>query len=367
MSLRVGVLFGGQSEEHAVSMMSAYAVMEAMQGSYDILPIAIDKKSGRWMAGEPALALMAAETGRAPQVPIHATSTDRHAVVLRGSNEIVPFRPESLTELVDVAVPILHGPFGEDGTVQGLLELADVPYVGSGVLGSALGMDKIAMKTMFGASGIPQVAYQGLTRQHWLQHRTQTLDALESTLAYPMFVKPANLGSSVGISKAANRQELESAINEAQQFDRRIIVEQGVDAREFEVGVLGWDNAAASVVGEVTVRGHDFYDYRAKYEDATTELSIPADIPGEVARKMQNLAVQAFRALDCAGLARVDFFWDRDSGRVLLNEINTLPGFTPYSMYPVLWEATGVSYSELIDRLIQIAVERHQQRVRHNK
>ncbi len=366
MPLKVGVLFGGQSQEHAVSMMSAYAVMEAMQGSYDIIPIAIDR-SGRWMAGDPALGLMKTETGRAPQWPIHVASADRPAVSSGRPDEIVPFRPESLTELVDVVVPVLHGPLGEDGTVQGLLELAGLPYVGSGVLGSALGMDKIAMKTMFGAMGIPQVAYQGLTRYQWLHDPIRTLDTLESGLSYPMFVKPANLGSSVGISKVTNRQELQEAIDAAQQFDRRVIVEQGVNAREFEVGVLGWDDAETSVVGEVTVHGHDFYDYRAKYEDGSTELSIPANIPDEVARQMQELAVQAFHALDCAGLARVDFFWERESQRVLLNEINTLPGFTPHSMYPVLWEATGVSYPQLIDRLVHIALERHQQRPSRNR
>lgn len=363
--MRVGVLFGGQSAEHAVSMMSAYAVMEAMQGSYDIIPIAIDT-SGRWMAGAPALGLMAAETGRAPQVPIPAAPSEGHAVARPGTDESVPFRPESLTALVDVVIPVLHGPLGEDGTVQGLLELAGLPYVGSGVLGSALGMDKVAMKTMFGALGIPQIAYQGLTRYHWIHDRTQTLDALEHALSYPMFVKPANLGSSVGISKANDRPTLAEAINAAQQFDRRVIVEQGIDAREFEVGVLGWDDAEASVVGEVTVHGYDFYDYQAKY-DGSTQLSIPADIPRAIARQMQELAVQAFHALDCAGLARVDFFWERRSQRVFLNEINTLPGMTPYSMYPVLWEATGVSYPQLIDRLIQIALERHQQRPPRNR
>ncbi len=360
MSLRVGVLFGGQSAERAVSMMSACAVMEAMQGSYDIVPIAIDK-SGRWMAGDLALELMKTEIGRVPQVPIHAAATGWPPVGSQRSDATVPFHPESLTELVNVVVPVLHGPLGEDGTVQGLLELAGIPYVGSGVLGSAVGMDKIAMKTMFGAVGIPQVAYHGLTRHHWLHDRAQTLAALESALFYPMFVKPANLGSSVGISKATNRQDLEIAINAAQQFDRRVIVEQGINAREFEVGVLGWDDAETSVVGEVTVHGHDFYDYRAKYEDGSTELSIPANIPDEVARQMQELAIKAFHALDCAGLARVDFFWERGSQRVFLNEINTLPGFTPYSMYPVLWEATGVTYPQLIDRLIQIAFLRHQE------
>lgn len=366
MGLRVGVLFGGQSEEHRVSMMSAYAVMQAMRGSYEIVPIAIDR-SGRWLAGESALGIMETEIGRRPQLPTPATSADSHSVVSRGSNDIVPFRPESLTELVDVVVPVLHGPLGEDGTVQGLLELAGLPYVGSGVLGSALGMDKIAMKMLLGALEIPQVVYQGFTRHAWLHDRKKTLDELERSLSYPMFVKPANLGSSVGISKAANRQALEVAIDEAQRFDRRVIVEQGVDAREFEVGVLGWDNAQASVVGEVTVHGHEFYDYRAKYEDGTTELSIPADIGRETGRQMQELALKAFHGLDCAGLARVDFFWERASGRILLNEINTLPGFTPYSMYPLLWEATGVSYPQLIDRLIQIAVERYRQRPRHNQ
>ena len=364
MPLRIGVLFGGQSEEHDVSMMSAYAVMEAMVDTYEIVPIAIDKM-GRWMAGDAALDLMIVEAGRAPILPSPIGSTEGNRPLPQaGDDRLVPFRPETLTGLVDVIIPVLHGPLGEDGTVQGLLELAGLPYVGSGVLGSALGMDKIAMKIMLGAMGIPQVAYYGLNRHVWIQERARTLDRLEETLAYPMFVKPANLGSSIGISKAAHRMDLETAIDRAQQFDRRVIVEHGVDAREFEVGVLGWNDAEASVVGEVTVHGHEFYDYVAKYQDGTTDLSIPADIPNEVAQTMRELAIKAFHALDCAGLARVDFFWEQTSDMVFLNEINTLPGFTPYSMYPVLWEATGVSYSQLLDRLTAIAVERHRQQSR---
>ncbi|PSR30479.1 MAG: D-alanine--D-alanine ligase A [Sulfobacillus benefaciens] len=364
MALRVGVLFGGQSEEHDVSMMSAYAVMEALVGTYEIVPMAIDKM-GRWMAGDAALDLMRVETGRAPVLPSFVRSTENRRQTPQAiDGRQVPFRPETFTGLMDVVIPVLHGPLGEDGTVQGLLELVGLPYVGSGVLGSALGMDKIAMKIMLGAMGIPQVAYYGLSRHEWIQERTLTLDHLEKSLAYPMFVKPANLGSSIGISKATHRMELEVAIDTAQQFDRRIIIEHGVDAREFEVGVLGWYDAEASVVGEVTVHGHDFYDYAAKYQDSTTDLSIPANIPCEVAQTMRQLAVKAFHILDCAGLARVDFFWEERSGMVFLNEINTLPGFTPYSMYPVLWEVTGVPYSQLLDRLIAIAIERHQQQSR---
>ncbi len=364
MPLRVGVLFGGQSAEHAVSMMSAYAVMEAIGGSYEIVPIAIDH-NGHWIAGEAALKLMTSEMGRAPSLP--AQDSLRLSSLPHPESEHLPmaFRPESLTGLVDVVIPILHGPMGEDGTVQGLLELAGLPYVGSGVLGSALGMDKIAMKIMLGAAGIPQVGYQGITRYSWGHEARQTLDTLEQNLPYPMFVKPANLGSSVGISKAANRAALEIAIDQAQRFDHRVIVEECVDAREFEVGILGWEEAQASVVGELRVRGHEFYDYQAKYQDGTTEFIIPANIPVHVAQQMRELAVKSFHALDCAGLARVDFFWDRLSERVFLNEINTLPGFTAYSMYPLLWEATGVPYVTLLDRLIQIAMERYRQHPRH--
>ena len=354
--IRVGVLFGGQSAEHDVSMMSAGSVMDALQDTHVLVPIAITRE-GRWIAGQAALDYMASETGRAPALTI-SRRTEVSAPQVSATPE-EPFRPEGLHRLADVVIPLLHGPLGEDGTVQGLLELAGMPYVGSGVLGSALGMDKIAMKTMLGAHHIPQVAFRAVMRQAWNRARPAVLADLEAALPYPMFVKPANLGSSVGISKASQRVELEEAITLAMHHDRRVIIEQGVNAREFEVGVLGWEEAEASVAGEVVVHGHAFYDYEAKDGDATTELTIPAHISGEVSEEMRTLAIKAFHVLDCAGLARVDFFYDRESGAVLLNEVNTLPGFTPFSMYPVLWEATGVSYSQLLERLIQLAFARH--------
>lgn len=354
--LRVGVLFGGQSEEHQVSMMSAKAVMESLaKGPYELVPIAISR-DGKWFEGDSALALMGRAIGRPPALfEGQGTLPERQ---FEPQTAVEVLQPGGMLGGVDVVIPVLHGPLGEDGTVQGLLELVGVPYVGSGVLGSALGMDKVAMKTVLGAHTIPQVAYHGLTRAQWKQDRDAVIAAIEKKLAYPIFVKPANLGSSVGVSKACNVSELATGIDCAEQYDRRLIVEEGVDAREFEVGILGSDPVEASVVGEVEVHGHEFYDYQAKYVDGSTVMTIPADIPTEVAETMRQMAIRAFDALDLAGLARVDFFWERGRGRVLLNEVNTLPGFTPYSMYPVLWEVSGVPYPELLERLIAMALER---------
>ncbi len=357
--LRVGILFGGQSAEHQVSMMSAAAVMQALsKDTYDIFPIVIDK-AGRWIGGQPALTAMQQAIGEAPALP-ELTRVPAHRF---GDSGAEPFEPDRMRRAIDVVIPVLHGPLGEDGTVQGLLELAGLPYVGSGVLGSALGMDKLAQKTMLGAEKIPQVAYVGFSRAQWHSDAKAIVVDIETRLPYPVFVKPANLGSSVGVSKAVNRSELESAIRLAARYDRRIIVEEGVDAREFEVGVLGTDAPQTSVVGEVAVHDHAFYDYEAKYVDGSSVMTIPAEIPHDISEQMRQYARQAFRILDLSGLARVDFFWERQSsGRILLNEVNTLPGFTPYSMYPLLWQASKVSYSQLLDRLIALALERGQER-----
>lgn len=351
--LRVVVLFGGKSEEHQVSMMSAKAVLEALSsGPYELIPVAISRE-GKWNAGRPALDVMRRAIGSAPEaLSLSLTSEEGEKGLLQ------LFQAEAGSPFADVVIPMLHGPFGEDGSVQGLLELAGIAYVGSGVLGSALGMDKVAMKTMLGAHGIAQVGYHGFSRGQWRTDRQAVLTEIERKLPYPIFVKPANLGSSVGVSKAGNRERLEAAIELAQHYDRRLIAEEGVDAREFEVGILGSEAAEASVVGEVKVQGHDFYDYDAKYGDQGTVMTIPANIPGEVSEPMRAMAIRAFHALDLAGLARVDFFWERQTGRILLNEVNTLPGFTPFSMYPVLWQASGVSYASLLDRLIILALDR---------
>jgi D-alanine-D-alanine ligase len=257
-----------------------------------------------------------------------------------------------------VLFPVLHGPYGEDGTVQGLLELADIPYVGAGVLGSALGMDKIAMKAVFQAHGLPVVGYLPFTRKEWDRDPHSIVEQIEEELGYPCFTKPANLGSSVGISRAVNREQLVEGMNEAAAYDRRLLVEEGINAREIEVSVLGNDEPITSIPGEV-VPCNEFYDYAAKYIDETSELLIPAPLSEKQAAEIRGLAVEAYLAIDCAGMARADFLLDRDSEALYVSELNTIPGFTPISMYPKLWQATGISYPELIERLIDLAVERH--------
>jgi D-alanine-D-alanine ligase len=264
---------------------------------------------------------------------------------------------------IDVAFPILHGPYGEDGTVQGLLELAGIPYVGAGVAASAVGMDKLLFKDVMQAHDLPVVPYLAIKRKEWEQAPDKVISEAEAEIGYDCFVKPANLGSSVGISKAHNRAELRAALDEAAGYDRKLLVEKAVDGREIEVSVLGNDEPIASVPGEI-VPCNEFYDYSAKYLDGESELLIPAPIPEETAASIRRLAIEAYQAIDCAGMARADFLLDRESGQVYINEVNTLPGFTPISMYPKLWEASGISYRELIDRLIQLALERHEDKSR---
>lgn len=348
--LRVGLLFGGRSGEHEVSISSARAIARALSADsnsekYDILPVYI-QKDGLWQAGDTAQQVLT--TGQ----PL-STSSD--------NDPLARWQTPPEVSQVDVWFPILHGPNGEDGTVQGLLKLMQVPFVGSGVLGSALGMDKIAMKMAFDQAGLPQVKYMAINRsQIWSNPCVfpKLCDEIEQNLGYPCFVKPANLGSSVGISKVRNRSELETALDNAASYDRRIIVEAGVIAREVECAVLGNDNPKASVVGEITFNS-DFYDYETKYTAGQADLFIPAKIPAEISQKVQEMAIKAFLAIDGAGLSRVDFFYIESTGEVLINEINTLPGFTATSMYPQLWEATGIPFSQLVDQLIQLAIERH--------
>jgi len=260
----------------------------------------------------------------------------------------------------DVVFPVLHGPYGEDGTIQGMLELAGIPYVGSGVLASAVGMDKVTMKKIFTFHGLPQVEWLSLTRKEWEEDRKRLAREIEASLGYPCFVKPSNLGSSLGISKATDRGELQAALDAAADLDRRIIIEQGVDAREIEVSVLGNEEAQVSVPGEILVFEHEFYDYEAKYTEGNTRLVVPAQIPGGVAKELRYIAQVAYAAIDAAGMARVDFFLESGgTERLLLNEINTIPGFTLTSIYARLWTASGFSYEQLLDRLIQLALERH--------
>jgi len=368
--IRVGVLFGGQSSEHEVSLASARSVMGAMDpDKYEVVPIGITKH-GQWLSsGDPMQALRSGadieSLPRLSSVLAPDPTGEGHAEIV----QLVPMSDGSQSiaaqvgQPLDVIFPVLHGPYGEDGTVQGMFELAGIPYVGSGVLGSAVGMDKGVMKSVFQAHGLPVVPYLCINRSDWEDDPDTVRRDVEARLTYPMFAKPANMGSSVGITKIHGPEELADALDIAARYDRRILVEQGVDARECECSVLGNDRPEASVVGEI-VPGNEFYDYRAKYVDDNSDLVIPAHLPEPVSEEVRRLAVLAFKAIDAAGMARVDFFVARDFSQVWLNEINTIPGFTRISMYPKLWEASGLSYPRLIDRLIELAIERHEERAR---
>src|SRR5579871_974841 len=379
--LRVGILFGGRSGEHEVSLLSAASVLKAInKNKYDVVPIGITKE-GRWLTESHAERLLqggnaAEESSR--QLRAGDPQTTPGAVLLAKGEAVivppvpqahglVPFEsPASSTQKgidVDVIFPVLHGTFGEDGTIQGLLELADIPYVGAGVLGSAAGMDKDIMKQLFAFAGLEIVKHVTILRTRWEGDPKKVTKLVESKLKYPVFEKPANLGSSVGISKAHDRKELGPAIEEAAKYDRKIVIEQGVGgkknkARELECAVLGNDDAIASVPGEI-VPGKEFYDYTAKYLDEGSQLIIPAKLSKSETKKVQELAIRAFKAVDCSGLSRVDFLMDPKTRKIYLNEINTMPGFTSISMYPKLWAASGLPYAELIDRLIQLGLERH--------
>jgi D-alanine-D-alanine ligase len=384
--VRVGVLFGGRSGEHEVSLLSAASVVNAIdKEKYEVVPIGITK-DGRWLTAAAAEALLQGKphdeskhlrAGDPEATPGAAVLASGEAVVVppepvhSASRSLTPFQSDA-TALrraadrainVDVIFPVLHGTFGEDGTIQGLLELADIPYVGAGVLGSAAGMDKDIMKSLFRAAGLPIVKHVTILRSDWDADPKKTEKIIDRSLKYPVFVKPANLGSSVGISKARTKKELGPAIYEAAKFDRKIVIEQGVGgakhkAREIECSVLGNDRPQASVPGEI-VPIKEFYDYAAKYLDEGPELIIPAKLTKPEMKKVQELAMRAFQAVDCAGLARVDFLMDPKTRKLFVNEINTMPGFTAISMYPKLWAASGLSYSDLIDRLIQLGIERH--------
>ncbi len=341
--------------------MSASSIMDALdKDKYEVIPLGISRE-GRWLtAGDPMKTLKArAQEARCKEEGAPVTSRE----LVTSSRELVPGAGEAGIPYVDVIFPVLHGPYGEDGTLQGLLELADIPYVGSGVLGSALGMDKEAMKAVFRAKGLPVVNHVLVMRWDWEEHPTEVVRRVKECIDYPCFVKPANLGSSVGISKVHEAAELPAALDLAALYDRKMLVEQAVDAREIECSVLGNDHPIASVLGEIVPK-REFYDYAAKYFDDSTELIIPADLPLEKAAEIQELAVRAFIALDCAGMARADFLLSRDSGQAYVSELNTIPGFTSISMYPKLWEASGIPYPELLDRLVQLALERYGDRSR---
>ncbi len=352
--IRVGVLFGGRSAEHEVSVTSARSVMAAInRDKYAVTMIGIDR-DGRWLSAADAQKLLG---------PSQVTGKGLSPVRLdyAGSGELIAGDGSDIGGGLDVILPILHGPFGEDGTVQGLLALAGVACVGSGVLGSAVGMDKDMMKRVFRDAGLPQVDYQCILRNRWRRDRQQILIDIEAAFEYPVFIKPANLGSSVGITKAHDRAELEQGLDEAARYDRKLIVEAfAADCREIEAAVLGNDDPQVAMLGEI-VPGNEFYDYEAKYIDDNSTLVIPASVSPETTKRLEVMAKEAFIAIDGAGLSRVDFFvGDKDESVIYINEINTLPGFTPISMYPKLWDASGIGYGDLIDRLIQLAIERHQ-------
>ena len=350
----VGILFGGRSGEHEVSLASARSIMQAIdKGKYQVVAIGIDK-SGQWIVGgDPMKALTSGLASESSPAALLADPTRRGLMRLQEQDQTIT--SVRLAEL-DVIFPVLHGTYGEDGTVQGLLELAGIPYVGCGVLASATAMDKATAKDIFRAHGLPVLPYLAIKRKAWREKPAAVIDEIEAQLAYPIFVKPANLGSSVGITKVHNRDELSPALDTAARYDRKLVIEQGIEAREIEVSVLGNDDPIASIPGEI-VPCREFYDYRAKYiEDS--ELLIPAPLDPETAQQVRQMAVVAFKALDGAGMARADFLLDKETAKLWINELNTIPGFTEISMYPKLWEASGIPYPELIDRLIELAIER---------
>ena len=355
--IRVAVVFGGRSVEHEVSLVSARAIMDALDRErYEVVPIGITKR-GRWVAAGTHSALPAdPSVGGLIALAAGRKRERRNVPAIRGGA-----RPRASHTAIDVVFPMVHGTGGEDGAIQGLLELADLPYVGAGVLGSALGMDKALMKTVFRQAGLPIVDHRVLRRNEIDSGSEGAVLAVEEAFGYPCFVKPANGGSSVGVSKAKDRQGLVEGLRLAARYDRKIIVERAIEAREIECSVLGNDDPEASVAGEI-VPANEFYDYRAKYLDPGSQLIIPAAITEDQAKRVRDIAVRAFQSLDLCGMARVDFFLDRSSEAIFLNEVNTIPGFTPISMYPKLWEASGLPFPALVDRLIELALERHREK-----
>ena len=348
--LRIGVVFGGRSGEHEVSLASAASVIRALDpDKYEAVPIGISK-DGRWLAGSSAQKMLPEVLRTGQPVTMSADPNMAGLVPLDGSAHSAP--------RVDVVFPVLHGTFGEDGTVQGLLDLAGVPYVGSGVIGSAVGMDKDMQKRLFLQAKLPVGEFVAIPRGEWEKSREKLLAAVRKRFRFPLFVKPATLGSSVGMTKVHNKQELPGALDLAADFAQKILVERAIRGREIEVAVLGNDDPQAAVPGEILPH-REYYDYAAKYLEEGTGLQIPAKLTRAQVRRFQEFAVKAFRCLECRGMARVDFFLEKPSGRILLNEVNTIPGFTSISMYPKMWEASGLPYRDLISRLIELAREEH--------
>lgn len=357
MKIKIGLLYGGKSAEHEVSLLTARAVSQAINfDKYEVYPIFITKL-GEWRKGSSL---------KGPVESVEMLQLGDKKSKPNSIKSFLPIEGEATSNL-DVIFPLLHGPNGEDGTVQGLLEVLNLPYVGNGVLASAAGMDKVVMKQLFTQAGLKQVPYVHFIRKEWKNKQAALIQQMEDNLKWPLFVKPANLGSSVGITKVASREELLKAVEFAFKYDRKIIVEQGIVARELEMSVLGNDSPRCSVAGEV-LPTKDFYDYEAKYEDGTTNYAIPALISPELLEKLKADAIRAFKVLDCSGLVRADFFVT-DNEEIIINEVNTMPGFTPISMYPKLWMESGLSYSGLVEELITLAMERHaeKQQLEHSK
>jgi D-alanine-D-alanine ligase len=370
--LRVGVVFGGRSGEHEISVRSAGSVVEALdRGKYEVVPIAITKE-GKWLSPAAAVRMLPEETralvskalvnGISQAVAIIGDPSQRGLVALDADSERHPPQP------LDVIFPVLHGTYGEDGTIQGLLEMANVPYVGCGVLASSCGMDKVAMKALFRDAGLPLCEYTWFLRNEWERDHARVMRRVTRQIGFPCFIKPANLGSSVGISKATDRKSLAQAIELAARYDRKIIVEEGLDAREIECAVLGNDEPQASLPGEYVVydEAAKFLDYTEKYSGTGhVEFVVPAPLSKSLTTRIQHMATRAYQALDCAGLARADFFLRRDTHELLVNELNTIPGLTDVSGYPKMWEASGLPFPRVIDRLIELAIERHQEKSRN--
>ena len=361
--MRIGILFGGRSGEHEVSLRSARSVLQAIdREKYAVTLIGITK-NGRWIGGENPLAALE-EGGEAinqcPDTILLIDPVNNSLIqISRNSNDETMHIKKA--EDLDILFPVLHGSFGEDGAVQGLFELADIPYVGSGIVGSSVGMDKAGFKSVMDSVGLPVLPSITVNRSEYHSDTGIMIDRIIKQLNLPVFIKPANLGSSVGITKANNIAELKSGLDEASKWDRRIVIEEGVDAREIEVSVLGNDDPQVSIAGEV-VPQRGFYDYDAKYVFDDSDLLIPAPISPDQLVRIQEMAIAAYKAVDCSGMARVDFLLDKSNGKVWINELNTIPGFTNISMYPKLWQASGIEYPELIDKLIELALERKEHR-----
>ena len=366
--INVGIVFGGMSEEHEVSLMSAASIIRAIdKDKYNVIPIGITKK-GNWMLYRGSVENI--ENGKWQEISnkLLEEKVDENlfTVITIGERKghINKDLPPVLSEIIDVIFPVLHGPYGEDGTIQGLFEMANIPYVGTNVIASALCMDKVYAKKIFELEGLSVVPYLVIKKNLLEGNLKEYISITEKSFGYPVFIKPANLGSSVGITKAHDRNELIKGIEEAAKYDRKILVEKCIVCRELECGILGNDEPMASVVGEI-LPSHEFYDYEAKYfDDGKSKMVIPADIPKSKSQEIRRMAIEAYKALDCSGLSRVDFFMERETDKIYINEINTMPGFTKYSMYPLLWQETGLPYDKLIDRLIELALQRYREKSR---